>query len=121
MIFRRLCWLILILLTPKIYADTHLDTSRLIIGFHEKMYQELGGATEATDYINSQWGDKPMIALVRPMNNSTILVELIEENVASLNKVIDDLSRMPKIRFVEKDQMADFMPGNRLDIPSINN
>ena len=119
--FLRLCCLFLILHTPGSFAGDHLDTSRLIIGFHEKAYMELGGAAEATDYINSQWGDKKMISLVRPMDNSSILVELIEKKVARLNEVIDDLSQMPKVRFVEKDQMVDFMQGNGLGIPSINN
>lgn len=119
--FIHLCCLFLILLTPGAYADEHLDTSRLIIGFHEKAYMDLGGAAEATDYINSQWEDKKMISLVRPMDNSSILVELIQKNVTSLNKVIDDLSRMPNIRYIEKDQMVDFMQGNNPEIPSINN
>ena len=120
MTFLRIFWFSLILFSFHASASQHLDTSRLIIGFHEADYMSLGGAAEATDYINSHWGDKQMIILVRPMGNSTILVELVEADVASLNKVINDLSQMPKIRFVDKEQMAEHFPASNLSIPSIN-
>ena len=117
----RFFWLTLILLSSQAFAADHLDTSRLLVGFHEKDYMEMGGAADATDYINSHWGDKPEVSLVRPMGNSTILIELIKKDISTLNKVIDDLSKMSKIRFVEKDQAATFWPEKNLDIPSINN
>lgn len=117
----RFCCFTLILLASHTFAGGHLDTSRLLVGFHGKDYMEMGGAADATDYINSRWGDKPKISLVRPMGNSTILVELIKEDVSSLNEVIDDLSRMQKIRFVEKELTTNHFPEPNLDIPSINN
>ena len=115
----RLFGLVLILFSFQTSADQHLDTSRLIIAFHEEDYMALGGAAEATDYINSRWGEKKMISLVRPLGSSTILVELIEEKISSLNKVIDDLSQMPKIRYVEKDLAVDAAPDFGTKIPSI--
>ena len=119
MILLRIFGFVLTLLSFQTFADQHLDTSRLIIAFHEEDYMALGGASEATNYINSRWGEQKMISLVRPLGSSTILVELIEGNVPSLNKVIDDLSQMPKIRYVEKDFAVDATSDFESDIPSI--
>ena len=115
-----ICWLLLVLITPKLHADEHLSNARLLIGFHEKDYISLNGAAEAVDYINEKWGDKQLISLVRPMGNSTILVELNEANATSLNKVIDQLLQMDKIRFVDRDQQVEFMPQPDIGIPTIN-
>ena len=115
----RLFGFVLILFSFQTFADQHLDTSRLIVTFHEKDYMELGGATEATDYINSRWGDKKMVSLMRPLGSSTILVELVEESIFSLNEVVDELSKMPKIFSVEKDLVVDSASDFETNIPSI--
>lgn len=114
-----ICSLLLALLIPQIHADEHLPDARLLVGFHEQDYMALNGATEAADYINDQLGDKRLISLVRPMGNSTILIALNKANTANLNKVIDQLLQMDKIRFVERDQAMDLLPQQDIDIPSI--
>ncbi|MGB1271791.1 MAG: hypothetical protein ACPG5T_06945, partial [Endozoicomonas sp.] len=62
-------------LAYPILADDSPSLSRLIIGFHDKVFEELGGAIEATQFIkkniNSQWAEKqPVeISLIRPIGN----------------------------------------------------
>lgn len=119
MILLRLFGFVFVLLSFQTSAHRHPDTFRLIIAFHEKDYMALGGATEATDYINSRWGDNKMISLVRPLGNSIILVELIEGSTSNFNRVIGEISQMPEIRYAEKDYAVDSAADYETNIPSI--
>lgn len=114
-------WFLLFFISSLAIAEQHDEkTSRLLVGFHKNSYTSLGGALEATDFINSLWGDNKKVSLVRPLGNSTILVEIIDNDSSSLNTVIDSLSQTQEIRFVEKDQPVEFYPKPNTDIPSLN-
>ena len=100
-------------------AGDHQIPSRLIIGFHKDAYIALGGASEATDYINSQWGDEKPVSLVRPMSNAAILVEVQNPDAENLNKIISKLMQMDKIRYVDEDKPMDHFPAQGISIPTL--
>lgn len=91
-------------------------TSRLIIGFHDKAFEELGGAVEATQFIkkniNSQWREKQsvQISLIRPIGNSAILVEVDNPTPVHIRKIISKLIQMNRIRYVNPDRQMKIMP-----------
>ena len=107
------------LLFQPVMASDHQIPSRLIIGFHEDAYISLGGASEATDYINSQWGDKKPVSLVRPINNAAILVEVQNPDAENLNKIINKLMQMDKIRYVDEDKPVEHFPAQGISIPTL--
>ena len=115
----RLVLLLVTLGFQPVIASDHQIPHRLIIGFHEDAYLSLGGASEATDYINSQWGDKKPVSLVRPLSNSAILVEVQNPNAENINKIINKLMNIEKVEFVNEDQPMNHFPANNISIPAI--
>ena len=103
----------------SLIASDHPIPSRLIIGFHDDAYMSLGGAQEAINYINKQWGDKNLVSLVRPMGNSTILVEVINSGAPIFAEIIQRLMRLEKIKYVNEDQPVNHFPATDITIPTL--
>lgn len=102
-----------------VLASDHPIPSRLIIGFHHDAYRDLGGAKAVTDYINSQWGKQKPVSLVRPMGNSSILVEVNDPDAKALTEITNKLMQLDKIRYVNEDQPVNHYPATDISIPTL--
>lgn len=116
----RICFLFLLLafVFQPVIADEYQKSSRLIIGFDSDAYLALGGASQATDYLNAQWVDERPLSLVRPMGNSAILVEVNNPTEEKVNEIINKLMEVDRVRYVNEDQPVSHFPSTELDIPT---
>ncbi|WP_020582641.1 hypothetical protein [Endozoicomonas elysicola] len=80
-----------------------IKSTRLIIGFYSDAYHGLGGAVEANEYINNYSKSNHPISLVRPLGNNSILVHINQSADSQIEKTINQLLLLEKVRFIEID------------------
>lgn len=99
--------ILLIVFSLGTQAETRkgIIPARLIIGFYSDSYHELGGAVEANEYINKHSKSDQPISLVRPIGNSSILVHINQPSGSQLEKIINQLLLLEKVRYLEIDHI----------------
>ncbi len=84
-------------------ASNLSSETRLIIGFEEIPYLKLGGASEATKYINAQLNNQVTLRLLRPMGNSAILIEIPDSKTDKLPTLMKQIMQINNVQYVDED------------------